>query len=82
MTHEEEVEAAVRKFRPWFPCWHTMRKSEEPMPVMTPREALLILEDNEQNLYDGGSGNCIAGTAHGVLEDLVSTYERNSVIKP
>lgn len=76
MTPDE----AVDKFRPWFPHLRDIPLPDEPMPKMTPREALLILEWSESCLYDGGSGAQAAEHAFSVLEDLINVYERNLVI--
>lgn len=70
-------EAAVAKFAPWFPSLRSIPLPDEPCPEMSPREALLILEYENQCLYDGGTTLAGMGShAWGVLEDLVERYER------
>lgn len=64
-------EQVVAKFAPWFPHLRSIEPCAGAMPEMTPSEALQVLEDNAQNLYDGGSGNRVAGHAMGVLWALV-----------
>lgn len=80
-AEEARQEEVLKKFKPWFPHLRDIPVPTEPMPVMTPREALLVVEAEVTCLYDGGSGYYCYGHAFGVLEKLVEAYERNQVVK-
>lgn len=81
-AEETRQQETVAKFRPWFPGWRDIPVSTEPMPAMTPREALDILSYETQCLYDGGTTIPSSGHAWDVIVKLVEMFEKNQVVKP
>jgi hypothetical protein len=74
VVNEEKLQQeVVQKFRPWHPWLRAIPVPLTPEPPMTPQEALLIIQDDRQNLYDGGSGNGIADRALAVLWEVVDS---------
>lgn len=56
VNEEEARKAIVDKFKPWFPMLRATVLPTAPVPTMSPTEALMIIEADIDNLYNGSSG--------------------------